>query len=379
MLHGVSPEETIERLTAIPGRGAGTDAERRAAVRLERDLDERGHGAWTDTLWLRPGWAWPVVLATALGAGGSLAAVAWPLAGLIAAVLAAVSLALEAAGLTSPLRLLTRRRATQNVVALPEAGGTGSTVTLLVCAPYDAPRRGLVLNDRWRALAARLGDARPWLAGCALVIAGCAAARQSGVDAIWLGAVQLVPTIVLIAALAEAVDIALSDFSPGAGPASAAAVALAVHEELAADPEAMPAGLILYGAGASGPHALRAQLRREKADRRRTVVLELGPCTSGEPAWRTRHPQLRRAAELAAGALELEPPRRRPRPARGVRSLPAVRIACLDARGIAARSHQPDDTAEAADIAAAEQAIDLALGIADALAAELAAAEPARA
>jgi hypothetical protein len=374
MLHGVSPEERIERLTAIAGRGAGTDAERRAAVWLERDLDERGHAAWAETFWLRPGWAWPVVLAAALGAGGSLAAVAWPLAGLIAAVLAAVSLALEGAGLTSPLRLLTRRRATQNVVALPEPH---DGVTLLVCAPYDAPRRGLVLNDRWRALAARLGDARPWLAGCALVIAACAAARQSGVDAIWLGAVQLVPTIVLIAALAAAVDIALSDFSPGAGPASAAAVALAVHEELAADPEAMPAGLILYGAGASGPHALRAQLRREKADRRRTVVLELGPCTSGEPAWRTRHPQLRRAAGLAAGALELELPRRRPRPARGVRSLPAVRIACLDARGIAARSHQPDDTAEAADVAATERAIDLALGIADALAAELASAEPA--
>ena len=67
-----------------------------------------------------PGWAWPVALAAALGAGGSLAVVAWPLAGRIAAAVAAVSLALEGAGLTSPLRLLTRRRATQNVVALPE-------------------------------------------------------------------------------------------------------------------------------------------------------------------------------------------------------------------------------------------------------------------
>ena len=377
MLHGVPTGETIERLAAIPGRGAGTDAERRAAVWLERDLAGRGHAAWTDTFWLRPGWAWPAALAAALGACGSLASVAWPLAGLIAAALAAVSLALEGAGLTSPLRLLTRRRATQNVVALPEAR---DGVTLLVCAPYDAPRRGLVLNDRWRAPAARIGDVRPWLAGCALVIAGAAAARVSGIDDTWLGAVQLVPTIVLFAALAAAVDIGLSGFSPGAGPASAAAVALAVHEELANDPDALPAGLVLYGAGASGPHALRAQLRREKADRRLTVVLELGPCTDGEPAWRTRHPQLRGAAERAADALEIAPSRRRPRPARGVRRIPAVRIACLDARGIAARSHQPDDTADAADLAAAERAIDLALGIADGLAAELAAgAEPARA
>jgi hypothetical protein len=371
MLDGVPPGETIERLARIPGRGAGTDAERRAAVWLERELAARGHTPWTETFWLRPGWAWAVALAAAIGAGGSLVAVAWPLAGVIAAVLAAVSLALEGAGRTSPLRLVTRRRATQNVVTLPEPH---DGVTLLVCAPYDAPRRGLVLNDRWRAAAARLGDVRPWLAGCALVIAGCAGAREAGLDAIWLGALQLVPTIVLIAALAAAVDIALSGFSPGAGPASAAAVALAVHEELAADPDALPAGLILYGAGASGPHALRAQLRRERVDRRLTVVLELGPCSGGEPAWRTRHPQLRRAAELAAGALELPSPRRRPRPARGVRGLPAVRVACLDARGIAPRSHQPDDTAAAADLMAAERAIDLALGIADALAAELAGA-----
>jgi hypothetical protein len=375
MLHVVSPaDETTEGLAAIPGRGAGTDAERRAAVWLERDLAARGQAPWVDTVWLRPGWAWPVVLACALGAGGSLAAVAWPLAGLIAAALAAVSLALEGAGLASPLRLLTRRRATQNVVSLPH---DREGVTLLVCAPYDAPRRGLVLNDRWRALAARLGDLRPWLAGCALVIAGCAAARVAGVDGAWLGAIQLLPTIVLIAALAAAVDIALSEFSPGAGPASAAAAALAVHEELAADPDAMPVGLILYGAGASGPQALRAQLRREKFDQASTVVLDLGPCGGGEPAWRTRHPQLRRAAELAAGALELAPPRRRPRPARGVGRLPAVRIACLDERGIAARSHQPDDTFEAVDPAATERAIDLALGVADGLAAELAASEPA--
>jgi hypothetical protein len=363
--------ETIERLAAIPGRGAGTDAERRAAVWLARDVAGRGHPVWTDVVWLRPGWAWPVALASLLAAGGSLASVASPLAGLIAAAVAALCLALEGAGLTSPLRLLTRRRATQCVVSLPEED---DGVTLIVTAPYDAPLRGLVLNDRWRAAAARLGDVRPWLAGGALVIAGAAGGRLAGVDAAWLGVVQLVPTVVLIAALAAAVDIALSEFSPGAAPASAAAVALAVHEELAADAGGLGAGLLLYGAGAAGPQALRAQLRREGTDGRRSVVLDIGPCTEGEPWWRTRHPQLRRAAQLAADALELVTPRRRPRPARGVRGVPAVRIACLDERGIAARSHQPDDTAAAVDLEAADRAVDLALGIADGLAAELAAA-----
>jgi hypothetical protein len=56
-----------------------------------------------------------------------------------------------------------------------------------------------------------------------------------------------------------------------------------------------------------------------------------------------------------------------------VRRVPAIRIACLDERGITPRSHQPDDTADHADPEAATAALDLALGVVDALDAELAA------
>ena len=101
------------------------------------------------------------------------------------------------------------------------------------------------------------------------------------------------------------------------------------------------------------------------------MVLELGPCTGGTPAWRARHHQLRGAAERANAALGLAAPRRRPRPSR-VRRLPAIRIACLDPRGIVARSHQPDDTAPNADPTAPTAALDLALAVTDALDAELA-------
>jgi hypothetical protein len=55
-----------------------------------------------------------------------------------------------------------------------------------------------------------------------------------------------------------------------------------------------------------------------------------------------------------------------------VRRIPAIRVACLDARGIAPRAHQPDDTAENADPTAADAALDLTLGIADAIDAQLA-------
>jgi hypothetical protein len=320
-------------------------------------------------VWLRPHWAVPVAVAALLGAAGSLVAVAAPLAGLIAAGVAAVALALEAAGWCSALRLLTSRRATQNVIVPP--GGDDDAIVLLICAPYDAPRRGLLLNDRWRALGARLRNVRAWLALCALVVAGACALRLADVEGVWLGLVQLVPTVALIVAVAGALDVALSAFSPGADHASAAAVAIAVHDELSRDPPAaLSPGLVLYGAGASGPAALRRALRG--LDASRAVVLELGPCTGGSPAWVTGHPQLRRAADVAAAALRFETARRRPRRTRGARGLPALRIACLDARGIAPRSHQPDDTADNADPAAGNAAVDLALGIVDALDAELA-------
>jgi hypothetical protein len=183
--------------------------------------------------------------------------------------------------------------------------------------------------------------------------------------------IQLVPTVAMIAALAASLDIALSEFSPGADTASAASAALDVFDELIRDaPGSLAPGLLLYGAGGSGPHALRAQLRRERLDPRAAVVLSIWPCTDGTPAWSARLPQLRGAAELAAGALEL-PGGRRPRRARGAGRLPSIRIACLDERGLAARSHQPDDTPERADPDAAAAAVDLALGIADALDAEL--------
>ena len=363
----------LDSLCAIPRRGAATDAERRAAVWLTEDLQQRGHEASLDTYWLRPRWAPAVALGALLGAVASLVAVGVPLAGVIAAGVAALGLAVEALGRSGPLRLLTRRRATQNVVSLPQAG---ERVTLVICAPYTAPRRGLVLNDRWRAAAARLGDVRAWLAGAALVITATSALRLAGTDALWVGIVQLIPTIVLIAALTAAVDIALSEVSPGADTASAAAVALALHEELMRGlPAELDVGLVLYGAADAGSRTLREQLRREGADARRTVVLELGPCTGGTPAWRARHPQLRRAGERAAAALELPAPARRPRPSR-IRRLPAIRIACLDSRGIVARSHQPDDTADNADPAAATAALDLALAVCDAIDAELATRAP---
>jgi hypothetical protein len=363
----MEPSEAIERLCAFAGRGACTDAERRAAVWLRDDLRARGHEAELRTHWTRPNWAAAVALATFLGAGGSLLATAVPLGGLIAAALGALGLAVEATGRVSPLRWIGRRRATQNVFA---PGADPDRIELLIAARYDAPRRGLVLNDRWRRFAVRIRSVRAVLAGCCAVVALCAAARLHGTDGTWVGIAQLVPTVALIAALAASLDIALSEFSPGADTASAAAAALAVHEELTRElPAELEPALLLIGAGEPGTRTLREHLRG--ADPRSIVLVELGPCTEGAVGWSARHDQLKAAATRAAEALEL-PPARRPRGVKGARRLPSVRIACLDARGRVPRSHQPDDLPEHVLPDASGAAVDLALGISDALDAELA-------
>ena len=121
---------------------------------------------------------------------------------------------------------------------------------------------------------------------------------------------------------------------------------------------------------------MRAHLRREKLERARVVVLELGPSGAGAPAYATAHPQLRGACERATAALggAARAPLRRSTAAAAARArrLPAVWIGALDAAGIAPRSRQPSDTVEHLDPAAAESVLDFALACVDALDADLA-------
>ena len=192
----------VDGLCSFAGRGACTDAERRAAVWLHDELRSRGHEAYVETRWVRPQRALTLALGALLAIAGSLLATASALPGLIVAALGALVLALHAAGL--PLPLLPRR-ATQHVLA------------------GDAPlrhRRRLRRPAPWpraqRPLAARSCDRRAAPAICGVAVAAAAGARLAEVDAGWLGAAQLVPTVVLLSALAAAVDIAVSGWSPGA-------------------------------------------------------------------------------------------------------------------------------------------------------------------
>jgi hypothetical protein len=320
----------VDGLSSHAGRGACTDAERRAALWLHDELRRRGHEAWVETRWVRPQWAAALALGSLLAAVGSLVATTAPVPGLVLAV---------AGALTMVVRPFPRR-ATQDVLtAVPEEG-----VVLAVAAAYDAPRRGLV-NERWLR--------NPGPAACAVAIAATAAARIADYEPGWLGAVQLVPTIALLIVVAAATDVMLSDWA--ASGASGVAVAIALFDELTRDPpRALAPALLLVGAGNALPGAAARRLRAEGLRAERVVLLELEDPGPGAPAWVARHAQVRAAAERAEAALALRPARGSKPP--GMR-LPAIRIAC------------PED--------GEGPALDLALGVVDALDAELSARAPA--
>jgi hypothetical protein len=357
--------ELIAELRDAPGRGACTDAERRAARALHDRLRGAGEQVWVETRWVRPQRRASLVLHALLAVVGGLVSAYSDVVGAALAGAAALSLALEAAGTTAPLARFLVRRATQHVLTEPEGEG----VTLVIAAGYDAPRAPSRIVRRLSALVGRLpGRPEAWAAVCCAAVALPAVARARDVDGTWLGVVQVVAIVVLLVAVWAAVDAMAAPWSSGAGSAAAATVALALLEELRRDPpRAVAPALLLVGARTAGPESLRAHLRAENARPRDTVLLEIGPCGGGPPGHAARHTQLRAAAAQAAAALGLNDAAPRVRPAEGARRLPAVRIA----------GAPPGD---APDPEALDATLDLALGIVDALDAQLVgAAAPARA
>jgi hypothetical protein len=273
-----------EGLARFEARGPCTDAERRAAAWLHDELRDAGHEAWVETHWVRPQWPLSIALHATIGVVASLVAISAPLPGLIAAAVATLSMALEGLGLPGLLRLAFPRRATQNVLTVPEEGG----VTLLIAAPYAAPRGGF--GRRW------VEGRQLWVAGALLLVAVCAGLRVLDLGGLWLGLLQFVPTIGLLLALAAAGDAAVAAYV--AGREAAPAVAVALHDELRRNPpDRLSPALLLHG-------ALRAHLRREKPDRRSTVLLELGPGAG----YASSHPKLRAAAERAGAGQRVRRP-----------------------------------------------------------------------
>jgi hypothetical protein len=303
----------VDSLAAFSPRPVCSDAERRLAVWAHDDLRARGHEAWVETHWIRPHLAAGLALGCALAATGGLIAIGAPLAGLIVAAVGALSVVIDASGRAAPLRWLLPRRATQVVLVAPDGAagtshghetatrsgviapdGRAATVNLIIVARTDVPRGGLA-----RRLAGFPGGLW-WLAGCARAVVGAAAARVGGADGTLLGALQLAPTVVLLAAVAGALDSLASGVGDGRAEDEALTAALAAHDALVRDPPpGIAAGLLL-----TPPDALRAHLRRERLDPARAALLHV----SAGPV-RSRHHQWRAAADAAGLQTSNEGPR----------------------------------------------------------------------
>lgn len=390
------PMDLVRRLSAIAGRAAGTDAERRAARLLAKELRARGREARIETIWVRPAWGAVQAAAMGLGVGGSVVSVSDAQLGLALLIGALVILAADLSGRVGGLRYATFARATQNVVSRTDRD---AQVRLILTAAVDAPRTALMARESLtrragrarRALHGRLPGVHGVVVASLLALIAMTAVRESGTEGLALGLAQLVPTVILLLAAGAFADAAVAPASAGANAnASAVAVALALAESLDRDPpRRLAVDVVLAGAAESGALGLRHEVRARRRHGTRptdVVVLHLAACGAGAPVWWTRegpllplryHPRLvDLCQEVAAAERHLGARAHESRTFSGARAAraarwPAIAIGCVDADGVAARAGQPGDDPEHVDPAAMRGAFELCLALVRRLDADL--------
>ena len=282
------------------------DLERRAAVWAHDDLRARGHEAWVETHWVRPQRAASLALGCALAATGGLVAVVAPVAGLAIAALAALSVL----GRRRPHRVAPLPAAAPGDAGRARRAGRRRDRRPADHARTDVPRAGLA-----RRLA-RVPGGLVWLGAAALAVVAAAAARVAGEDGTLLGALQLVPTVVLLVAAAVALDSRRAGRRRAPWDAALPA-ALALHDELVATPApGIAAGLLL-----AGPDALRATCGASGRPAR-TALLHVAATVTCAAATRSGAARPRRPAWRCGAAARAGCRRRscRPTPPRGSRA-----------------------------------------------------------
>jgi hypothetical protein len=389
----MSTADTVAGLSRFHGRGAGSDAERRAANWLASELQAAGLDAQTEPFWCRPNWALAHLWHVALALAGSLVAVSSPKIGGVLVVIALVSAIGDALIGRSLGRRLSPERASQNVVSEATAGGP-RPVRLLLTANYDAGRTGLAYRTTLRrplvALNKRLSGAAPGWLGWITIATGwllaVAIARVGGARGTAVSALQLVPTVGLVLAAALLIELATSDRGPAANDnASGVAAALALGRALSAGPPRnLAVELVLTGAGDGDGIGLSRYLRtrRKTLKRANTVVLGLAASGGGEPRWwvsdgafvpRRYFTPLRELCAKIAGEetyLNAAPHfDRGASPAQPGRAagLPAITIGCRDRDGLAPRSHERSDTPENLDTNSLDELVNYGLLVVDAI------------
>ena len=127
-------------------------------------------------------------------------------------------------------------------------------------------------------MAERIRD--PWLIlGAALIaVLACCTLRLLGLEGTALTAVQLIPTLLLLAAVPLLVDVELAPTGDGLAEAAGVELAIDLAERLDGDLEQLDVWLVLTGAGGALGAGMRAWQRRHRHElnARPAVTIEVG-------------------------------------------------------------------------------------------------------
>jgi hypothetical protein len=307
----------IDALVGVGRRAPGSDAERRAAGHLEGRLKELGREVEVESIEVWPNWPLAYAILAALGVFGSVLSVSVPVVGAALALLAALLTFLDAGVLLPTLRRPLGRRASQNVVSWGDRDKPGM---LLLVAHYDAGRSGIALSQKAEERRAAVGHlirrpigALELLFWAELAVLACCLLRLPGLSGILLTAVQFVPTVLLIVAVALLLDIALAGTKGGENDnATGAALALRLAERFGGGRlEHFDVHVLFTGGQKAIAAGSRAFVKRHKGElgRERTVILNLDAVGSGTVRYASRegpliaiksHPQLVRLCDAIA-------------------------------------------------------------------------------
>jgi hypothetical protein len=365
----VDPLPEIESLVEHAGRAPGSDAERRAARRLEARLRDMGRHAAVEPIEVRPSFTLTHLLHAAVAIVASVLSVSAPFPATALLLVTAASAYGDLTGRFQLARRLTPRRASQNVVSREDGGRPG---TLVLVAHYDAGRGGAAFG--WRAAE---GAFQGFFAAIAVALL-CAALRLVGVDATPLTAVQFAATVALIVSVPVLADIGLSGVVPGANDnASGVVTALRLAERYGGDLDHFDVWVVLTGAEEGMELGMRAWLRkhRRRLAHKTTAFLCVDEVGAGSVRYARREGYLvpvaqnRQLLELCDqiaeedaadegryGARAYTARRATDAHAARVAGYPAVSVSCLDERDAAPHHHRESDTVENVDLDALDRA-----------------------
>jgi hypothetical protein len=368
----IDANEEIEALVAFSERGAGTDAERRAAKHLRERLDDLGREAEIEPTWIRPNWPLAYTGYALFGVVASIVATAAPTAGAVVAGVVLIAMLADLSGRLHTGRRLTGRRGSQNVLSREDNDRAG---TLVLVAHYDAARTGFAFGAFAR-IGRRVGAFRPLLLALVLVFVA-AVLRAAGIEGVGTNIVQFAGTVMLILALPLLVDIGLSGVVPGANDnASGVATVLRLADRYGGDLEHFDVWVLLTGGEEALGEGMREWMRhhRRKFDSASTIFLNVDTVGGGTIRYARRegpllgakpHPRLRALCEQLADE-DADDGRYGARPV-AIRAVndavaarragfPALTVTCRDDGDDAPDLHRHSDTPERIEDVALERA-----------------------